>query len=73
MTDQERLQMHWPKGWAEMNLPGSQRLKRHSLYFNRAYTAVAQCSPSCALIQTAIPARVRALRYEARTCNCLAA
>ena len=42
MTDQERHQMHWPSGWAEKNLPGLQRLKRHSLYFNRAYTAVTQ-------------------------------
>lgn len=42
--------MHWPKGWAEKNLPGLQRLKRHGLYFNRAYTAVTQCSPSRALM-----------------------
>jgi hypothetical protein len=41
-TDQERHHMHWPKGWAEANLPGLQRLKRHGLYFNRAYTAVTQ-------------------------------
>ena len=52
MTDQERHHMHWPKGWAEANLPGLQRLKRHGLYFNRAYTAVTQCSPSRALMQT---------------------
>ena len=52
MTDQERHHMHWPKGWAEANLPGLQRLKRHGLYFSRAYTAVTQCSPSRALIQT---------------------
>jgi arylsulfatase A-like enzyme len=44
--------MHWPKGWAEANLPGLQRLKRLGLYFNRAYTAVTQCSPARALIQT---------------------
>jgi len=29
MTDQERHHMHWPQGWAEKNLPGLQRLKRH--------------------------------------------
>ncbi len=52
MTDQERHHMHWPKGWAEANLPGLQRLKRHGLYFRRAYTAVTQCSPARALIQT---------------------
>ena len=43
MTDQERHHMHWPQSWAEANLPGLQRLKRHGLYFNRAYTAVTQC------------------------------
>ena len=52
MTDQERHHMHWPAGWAEKNLPGLQRLKRHGLYFNRAYTAVTQCSPSRALMMT---------------------
>ena len=44
--------MHWPARWAEKNLPGLQRLKRHGLYFNRAYTAVTQCSPSRALMMT---------------------
>ncbi len=52
MTDQERHHMHWPAGWAEKNLPGLQRLKRNGLYFNRAYTAVTQCSPSRALMMT---------------------
>jgi arylsulfatase A-like enzyme len=52
MTDQERHHMHWPQGWAEKNLPGMQRLKRHGLYFNRAYTAVTQCSPSRAVMMT---------------------
>ena len=40
------------QGWAEANLPGLQRIKRHGLYFNRAYKAVTQCSPSRALMQT---------------------
>jgi choline-sulfatase len=52
MTDQERHHMHWPMGWAEKNLPALQRLKRNGLYFNRAYTAVCQCSPSRALMMT---------------------
>src|SRR5271169_1805380 len=38
MTDQERHHVHWPAGWGEKNLPGMQQLKRHGLYFNRAYT-----------------------------------
>jgi choline-sulfatase len=52
MTDQERHHMHWPPGWTEKNLPGLQRLRRHGLYFNRAYTAVTQCSPSRAPMMT---------------------
>jgi hypothetical protein len=52
MTDQERHHVHWPKGWAEQNLPSLQRLKRHGLYFRRAYTAACQCSPSRGLMVT---------------------
>jgi hypothetical protein len=46
MTDQERAVMHWPPGWAEKNLPSLQRLRRHGLSFERAFTAACQCSPS---------------------------
>jgi choline-sulfatase len=52
MTDQERHHMHWPQGWAEKNLPSLKRLKRNGLYFNRAYTAACQCSPSRAVMLT---------------------
>ncbi len=52
MTDQERHHMHWPTGWAEQNLPSLQRLKRNGLYFQRAYTAACECSPSRAVMQT---------------------
>src|SRR5262249_14067116 len=52
MTDQERHHVHWPQGWAEKNLPSLQRLKRHGLYFQRAYTAACQCSPSRGLMVT---------------------
>jgi choline-sulfatase len=52
MTDQERHHRHWPEGWAEKNLPSLQRIKRHGLYFRRAYTAVSQCSPARGLMMT---------------------
>src|ERR1700722_12524559 len=52
MTDQERHHMHWPQRWAEKNLPSLQRLKRNGMYFNRAYTAACQCSPSRALMMS---------------------
>jgi choline-sulfatase len=50
MTDQERHHVHWPEGFAEKKLPSLQRLKRHGLYFRRAYTAACQCSPSRGLM-----------------------
>jgi choline-sulfatase len=52
MTDQERHHMHWPKGWAEKNLPSLTRLMRHGLYFHRAYTAACQCSPARGVMTT---------------------
>jgi choline-sulfatase len=54
MTDQERHHMHWPAGWAEKNLPSLQRLKRNGFYFQRAYTAATECSPSRAVMQTSL-------------------
>jgi arylsulfatase A-like enzyme len=50
MTDQERHHVHWPQGFAEKQLPSLHRLKRHGLYFQRAYTAACQCSPSRGLM-----------------------
>ena len=39
-------------GLGRKEFAGLQRLKRHGLYFNCAYTAVTQCSPSRALMMT---------------------
>ncbi len=52
LTDQERYPTHWPKEWAEQNLHATNRLKKHGLTFNRAYTAACQCTPSRAVIYT---------------------
>jgi len=52
LTDQERHPMHWPKGWAEKHLPSQERLMRHGLAFQRAYTSVCMCSPSRAALLT---------------------
>jgi len=50
LTDQERYPTHWPEGWVEKNLPSHQRLKKHGLTFQRAYTAASECTPSRAVI-----------------------
>ncbi len=52
LTDQERAPMHWPSGWAEENLPATERLKRHGLTFRNAFTNTCQCSPSRATLHT---------------------
>jgi arylsulfatase A-like enzyme len=52
ITDQERAAVHWPKGWVEKNLPAMERLKKHGLTFQRAYTSAAECTPSRAVMLT---------------------
>jgi choline-sulfatase len=54
MTDQERVPMHWPGGWAEKNLPNRARLARHGLTFTNAFCAASMCSPSRATIFTGV-------------------
>ena len=54
MTDQERVPMHWPAGWAEKNLPNRARLARHGLTFSNAFCAASMCSPSRASIFTGV-------------------
>lgn len=50
ITDQERRVMDFPPGWAEANLPGMNRLKRHGLSFQRAFTNSCMCSPARATL-----------------------
>ncbi len=52
ITDQERKPMHWPKGWAERNLPNRARLVENGLVFENAFCAAAMCSPSRATFFT---------------------
>lgn len=52
MTDQQRAEQHWPKGWAAKHLPSVKRLARHGLTFNNAFTSAAECSPSRAALMT---------------------
>jgi arylsulfatase A-like enzyme len=54
MTDQERVPMHWPDGWADANLPNRKRLARHGLTFTNAFCAASMCSPSRATIFTGV-------------------
>jgi choline-sulfatase len=46
ITDQQRAIQHFPRGWAERNLPGLTRLQRHGMTFNNAFTNACMCSPA---------------------------
>ena len=52
ITDQERAIQHFPKGWAEKNLPGLMQLKRNGLAFENAFTNSCMCSPARASLLT---------------------
>lgn len=52
LTDQERYPTHWPEGWAEKNLVSNARLKKHGIFFTKAYTAASECTPSRAVLTT---------------------
>lgn len=52
LTDQERFPTHWPEGWAEKNLISNVRLRKNGIFFNKAYTAASECTPSRAVLTT---------------------
>jgi arylsulfatase A-like enzyme len=52
LTDQQRAIQHFPPGWAEQNLKGMERLKRHGLTFDRAFCNACMCSPSRATLMS---------------------
>ena len=52
LTDQERYPTHWPEGWAEKNLPSNARLRKNGVFFQKAYTAASECTPSRAVLAT---------------------
>jgi choline-sulfatase len=52
ITDQDRAIQHFPRGWAERNLPGATRLARNGVSFSRAFTNSCMCSPARATLFT---------------------
>jgi choline-sulfatase len=52
ITDQDRAIQHFPRGWAQENLPGLTRLQRHGVTFNNAFTNACMCSPARATLMT---------------------
>ena len=52
MTDQERAIQHFPRGWAEQNLPGLTRLQRTRRSPSTALQQRCMCSPARATLMT---------------------
>ncbi len=52
MTDQERAIQHFPKGWAEKNLPGQMQLVKNGMIFENAFTNACMCSPARTTMMT---------------------
>jgi arylsulfatase A-like enzyme len=52
ITDQDRAIQHFPRDWAQKNLPGLMRLKNHGLTFENAFCNACMCSPSRASLMT---------------------
>jgi arylsulfatase A-like enzyme len=46
LTDQQRAVQHFPPEWTKRNMPGLDRLQRHGLTFNNAFTNACMCSPA---------------------------
>ena len=52
MTDQERAIQHFPKGWADKNLPGQKRLAKNGMTFTNNFTNACMCSPARTTMMT---------------------
>jgi len=52
VTDQDRAIQHFPRNWAQTNLPGLTRLRNHGLTFENAFCNACMCSPSRATLMT---------------------
>lgn len=52
VTDQDRAIQHFPRDWAEANLPGLTRLQNSGLTFANAFCNACMCSPSRSTLMT---------------------
>ena len=52
ISDQERAIQHFPRGWAQRNLPGFTRVQQNGLTFENAFCAACMCSPTRASLLT---------------------
>ncbi len=63
ITDQEREQMHFPKGWSAKNLPGMNRLRKNGIQFHNSFTNSCMCSPARATLLTGLMPAQHCVRH----------
>jgi arylsulfatase A-like enzyme len=63
LSDQERALQHFPKGWAQQNLPALTRLQRNGLTFERAFTNACMCSPARSTLMTGLFPAQHGVKY----------
>jgi choline-sulfatase len=67
LTDQQRAIQHFPRGWAQRNLPGLTRLRRHGLTFENAFTNACMCSPARSTLMTGYFPAQHGVKYTLET------
>jgi choline-sulfatase len=63
LSDQERALQHFPRGWAQQNLPGFNRLQRNGLTFQNAFTNACMCSPARSTLLTGLFPAQHGVKY----------
>jgi len=63
ITDQERAIQHFPPGWAKKNLPRLDRLQRHGLTFENAFTNSCMVSPARSTLMTGFFTAQHGVKY----------
>jgi choline-sulfatase len=67
LTDQQRAIQHFPRGWAERNLPGLTRLQQTGLTFENAFTNACMCSPARSTLMSGYFPAQHGVKYTLET------
>jgi choline-sulfatase len=67
LTDQQRATQHFPPGWTKRNMPGLDRLQRHGITFNNAFTNACMCSPARSTLMSGYFPAQHGVKYTLET------
>jgi choline-sulfatase len=67
LTDQQRAVQHFPPGWTKRNMPGLDRLQRHGITFNNAFTNACMCSPARSTLMSGYFPAQHGVKYTLET------